>query len=225
MAQFDEVQWQTDVGYDVGFASTGGPQRQTQVILMNSNAEARNARWTNSRRKWDVVAGKISLDTGNNIVRFFEARNGRLIGFRFQDPLDWMSCLPGDYNNPGVPAFNDQQIGVGDGSTTEFQLSKTYASGVSSYVRAIYKPQEGTVLTGVNGIKSTPGSFSVNYTTGIVTFVSAPPAHDPVTAGFKFDCGVRFDTDQLNFNFTDPTACIIQSLPIIELPESELAAG
>lgn len=223
MAQFDEVQWQASVGYDIGFATTGGPQRQTQVILMNSSAEARNARWTNSRRSWDVVAGKISLNTGNLVVQFFEARNGRLIGFRFQDPLDWMSCQPGDYNNPGVPTAFDQTIGVGDGVTKIWQLTKTYASGPSSWIRNIFKPQAGTVLTAVNGVKLNPGSYSYDTTTGKITYVSAPPYGDLIQAGYKFDNGVRFDTDKLSFNFTDPTACIIQTLPIIELPEVELA--
>lgn len=225
MALFDEVQWQAEVGYDIGFTTTGGPMRQTQVVTMNSGAEARNARWTNSRRKWDVVAGKISLNTGVKAVTFFEGRNAQLIGFRFQDPLDWMSCLPGDYNKPGVPTALDQTIGIGDGVTKIFQITKTYTSGTRSWVRNIHKPQAGTVLMAVNGVVQSSGSFSVDTTTGLVTFVSAPPYGDLVQAGFKFDCGVRFNTDFVQFDFTEPTACIIQSLQIIELSESELAGG
>lgn len=223
MALFDDVQWQAIVGYDVGFTTTGGPQRSTQVVLMNSGSEARNARWTNSRRSWEVVAGKISLDTGMKAVAFFEARNAQLRGFRFQDPLDYLSCLPSNYNTPGVPAFTDQTIAVGDGATKIFQLTKTYGDAGNSYVRNIRKPQSGSVSLGVNGVKQTGGSFSVDYTTGLVTFVSAPPYGNLVTAGYKFDCAVRFNTDQLSFDFSDPAACQIQNMPIIELPISEIS--
>lgn len=224
MALFDEIQWQAQIGYDVGFSSTGGPQRQTQIVIMGSNAEARNARWTNSRRSWDIVAGKFSLNTGNKVVAFFEARNAMLIGWRFQDPLDWMSCPPGDYVHPGIPKFDDQVVAIGDGVTKTFQITKTYGDSARSWVRNIYKPQVNTVLIGVNGIKQNPGSISsIDYTKGKFTLVSAPPYGDLVTAGYKFDNGVRFNTDKINFDFSDPAACVMQDLPIIELSDAELA--
>jgi uncharacterized protein (TIGR02217 family) len=225
MALFDEIQWQATVGRDVGFTTTGGPQRQTQVVVMGSNAEARNARWTNSRRSWQIVAGKISLNTGMKAVNFFEARNAQLIGWRLQDPLDWLSCPPGDYNTPGIPKFDDQVIAIGDGVTRTFPLMKTYGDSARSYVRRIFKPQTGTVLLGINGSKQTAGSYTVDYTRGLVTVTGSAPLYGwLITAGYKFDYGVRFNTDKLDFDFTDPSACVIQNMPVIQLPDSELAA-
>ena len=83
------------------------------------------------------------------VVAFFEARNGRLHGFRFKDWGDHKSCLPS-----GTPFPTDQSIGTGDGTTTAFQLVKRYASGAQSWTRAIAKPVAGSVriaLAGVDG--------------------------------------------------------------------------
>ena len=65
------------------------------------------------------------------VLDFFEARRGRLTGFRFRDPLDWRSCAYG-----GSPSALDQAIGVGDGVTTEFALVKRYGLGADAYVRS-----------------------------------------------------------------------------------------
>lgn len=222
MALFDEVQFQSDVGGDIAFNSSGGPMRQTQIVVTGSGSEARNARWVNSRRQWDIVFGKFSDNVQWKVIQFFEARNGRLIGFRFKDPMDHKSCLPGTPVSPGVPAFTDQTIAIGDGSTKVFQLIKNYTSGSRTWARNIFKPVTGSVLLGVNGVLQTGGSYSVDYTTGKVTFVSAPPYGDLVTAGYQFDTPVRFDTDKISHNVSDPGAAEINSLPIIELPESEL---
>lgn len=46
------------------------------------------------------------------VVAFFEARNGRLHGFRFKDWADFKSCLPSQ-----TPGPSDQSIGTGNGST------------------------------------------------------------------------------------------------------------
>jgi uncharacterized protein (TIGR02217 family) len=51
------------------------------------------------------------------VVAFFEARNGRLHGFRFKDWADFKSCLPSQ-----APGPSDQPIGTGNGSATLFQL-------------------------------------------------------------------------------------------------------
>ncbi len=217
MALFDEVQFPTNVA----FGSTGGPQRQTQIVVMGSGAEARNARWVNSRRQWDIVYGKLSLDAQFAIIQFFEARNGRLIGFRFRDPVDYQSGLLGNYVHPTVPTPTDQVIAMGDGVTRIFQLIKNYTSGSRTWQRKIRKPVSGTVLIALNGVKQNSG-WTVDTTTGLVTFTVAPLYGVVIAAGYQFDTPVRFDTDKIDHNVTDPGAATIQSLPIMELPESEL---
>jgi len=123
-----------------------------------------------------------------------------------------------DYKSKGPRdpiQFTDQRIGTGTGALTTFQLSKTYTSGLSPYVRHIKKPVEGTVVVGVNGVQTT--NFTVNTTTGVVTMGVAPGNGLAVTAGFQFDVPVRFENDSLQINLAAFDAGEIPDIPIIEV--------
>lgn len=74
---------------------------------------------------------------------------------------------------------------------------KTYVSHTITESRRITKPVSGSVKIYVNAVLQTSG-VSVNYTTGLVTFVSAPASGAAITADFEFDVPVRFDTDRLS---------------------------
>lgn len=207
---FEEVQFPVKVG----MSSTGGPMRQTQIVSLGSGGERRNARWTNSRRKYSVVYFN-SDDEIHSVLTFFEAMNARLIGFRLKDWADYKSCAPLQTVTP-----LDQTIGHGDGATKTFQLIKTYTKGTRSSTRNIKKPVSGTVRVAVGGVEQLTG-WSVDTTTGIVTFVTAPALTSPataITAGFEFDVPVRFDTDYLEINMKEAKAGIAQNVPMIEDP-------
>jgi len=75
-------------------AAHGGPERRTDVVVLGSGAEERNARWADSRRSWNAGYGIKSLDDLHAVIAFFEERRGRLIGFRWRDPMDFKSCPP-----------------------------------------------------------------------------------------------------------------------------------
>lgn len=141
----------------------GGPERRTQIIELASGAEERNASWANSRRRYDVAYGIRRADDLAAVVAFFEARNGRLYGFRFKDWADFKSCLPSQ-----IPGPTDQAIGTGDGSTTQFQLTKRYSSGAQSWTRLIAKPVAVTVTVALNGTPQASG-WSVSPATGLIT--------------------------------------------------------
>ena len=145
------------------------------------------------------------------MVSFFEARFARLYGFRFKDWADFKSCLPSQISLP-----LDQAIGTGDGSQTQFQLVKVYASGGQSWTRTITKPVADTVRVALNGAEQLSG-WSVDTTTGIVTFSAAPGVGVSVTAGFQFDVPVRFDTDQLDVTLDIERLGSIPSIPLIEV--------
>jgi uncharacterized protein (TIGR02217 family) len=189
----------------------GGPERRTRIVELASGDEERNASWANSRRRYDVSYGVRRADDLAAVVAFFEARNGRLHAFRFKDWSDYKSCLPS-----AAPAPTDQIIGTGNGSTTTFALTKTYASGAQSWARAILKPVTGTVTVSLNGIAQSSG-WSVNTTTGIVTFAVPPTTGAVIRAGFEFDVPVRFDTDELPVTLDIERTGSIPSIPLIEV--------
>jgi uncharacterized protein (TIGR02217 family) len=189
----------------------GGPERRTRIVELASGDEERNASWANSRRRYDVSYGVRRADDLAAVVAFFEARNGRLHAFRFKDWSDYKSCLPS-----AAPAPTDQIIGTGNGSTTTFALTKTYASGAQSWARAIIKPVAGSVTVALNGVPQGAG-WSVNTTTGIITFAGPPNTGAVIRAGFEFDVPVRFDTDELPVTLDIERTGSIPSIPLIEV--------
>ena len=137
---FDEVRFPDMISR----GARGGPQRRTQIVTMASGDEERNASWANSRRSYDAAYGIRRADDLAAVIAFFEARNGRLRGFRWKDWADYKSCLP----STAITAF-DQPLGIGDGTTTAFQLKKLYTSGGQTWSRTILKPVAGTVQAGI----------------------------------------------------------------------------
>ncbi len=192
----------------LAFGASGGPERRTEIVELASGGEARNAVWAGSKRRWDLAGAVQRLSDLQALVAFFEARRGRLHGFRFRDPIDHSSGAPGA--GPG-PA--DQALGVGDGARAVFPLVKAYGD----YERRIVKPVAGTVRVAVGGAELSSG-FSVDTTTGEVAFETAPAAGAGVTAGFEFDTPVRFDADRLETTLDAFGAGRAVSVPIIEIP-------
>ncbi len=197
----------------LSFGSVGGPERRTEIVTLNSGFEERNSPWEDARRRFDAGVAMRSTDDLEAVLAFFEARSGRLYGFRWKDWCDYKSCLASQ-----DPAYEDQEIGVGDNLKTQMQLCKNYRSGDTVYCRAVTKPVKGTVSIGVGNVELFEGpDFSVDYTTGVVTFAEAPYEDAVVTAGFAFDIPVRFDTDRLDVNMASFAAGNVPNIPVIEV--------
>lgn len=198
---------------NLSFGSVGGPERRTEVVTLSNGYEERNTPWAQSRRRYEAGAGLRTLDDIEALIAFFEARNGRMHGFRWKDWTDFKSCPP----SQRVSA-TDQVIGTGDGYRTEFQLQKTYRSGEQTYVRQIDKPVAGTVVAAIALDPKVEGQeFTVDLKTGILTFAVPPDIGVSVYAGFEFDVPVRFDTDQIMTSVSSFQAGQVPDVPVIEV--------
>lgn len=196
---------------DIALGARGGPERRTDVVLLGSGRESRNARWARSRRKWQAGFGVKSYADLSATLHFFEERRGRLYGFRWRDRLDCSSAA-------GQPvSATDQPLAIGDGATAVVQLAKTYGGAFAPYRRQIVKPVADSVRIAVAGVELPPGAFALDATTGLATLAVAPPSGAPVTAGFLFDTPVRFDTDFLDIDHARFGAGEIPEIPIIEI--------
>jgi uncharacterized protein (TIGR02217 family) len=188
--------------------ASGGPERRVDIVTLGSGREARNTPWAHGRRRYDIGGAVRTLDELHELIAFFEARRGKLHGFRFRDPFDFKSCAPSAAIAPA-----DQAIGVGDGAATEFQLVKAYGA----YERPIIKPIAGSERVAVSGVELAPADFAVDPATGLVTFDAAPAVGAAVTAGFLFDTPVRFDIDRLDLSLDGFGAGRAPSVPLIEI--------
>ena len=196
---------------NISRGARGGPERRTQIVELASGDEERNASWANSRRRYDVAYGIRRADDLAAVVAFFEARNGRLHGFRYKDWADYKSSLPSQ-----AITSTDQQIGTGTGSQQTFQLVKRYTSGAQTWVRTIAKPVAGTVRVALGMVEQMSG-WTVDTTTCVVTFTTAPAGGVIVRAGFEFDVPVRFDSDTLDVTLDFERLGSITSIPLLEI--------
>lgn len=198
---------------NLSFGSVGGPERRTEIVSLQSGFEERNTPWAHSRRRYDAGVGLRSLDDVEALLAFFEARQGQLHGFRWKDWSDFRSCLAS--RSPGPL---DQLLGIGDGQTATFSLQKTYRSGEHEYVRPIRKPVAGTVRVAVADDPKVEGlEFTVDVSTGVITFEVPPPPGTRVTAGFEFDVPVRFDTDRIQVSVASFQAGDVPNVPVVEV--------
>jgi uncharacterized protein (TIGR02217 family) len=205
---YDNVKFPTAIAR----GSRGGPERRTDVVATASGREERNARWFQSRRRYNVGTGIKSINDIHTVTAFFEERRGRLHSFRFKDHADFKSCPP-----QSTVTATDQLIGTGDSSTAVFQLTKSYGTGLRNYARVIAAPVAGTVLISVNSVPTT--QFTLNAATGEVTFNpgSIPASAAEVRAGFEFDTIVRFDTDTLSIDLEGFTGGTVPDISLIEV--------
>lgn len=207
MPAFHEVRFPTDIS----LGARGGPERRTDVVPLRSGFEERNSIWANSRRKYAAGYGVKTFAQLETVLAFWEERRGRLYGFRWKDHLDFKSSP-----SARPPAYGDQAIGTGDGATKTFQLCKIYGGSIAPWSRKIRKPVAGTVSIGVAGVQQASG-WTLDATTGLVTFTAAPANGAAVTAGFEFDTPVRFDIDFLEVERSHFEAGAIPNVPIIEI--------
>jgi uncharacterized protein (TIGR02217 family) len=189
---------------DIALGARGGPERATDIVTLASGREERNSRWAHSRRRYNAGYGVKSRADMQAVLAFFEERRGRFHSFLWRDGLDFSS------NGP-------QPLGTGDGTTTAFQLCKTYGASFDPYVRPITKPVAESVRETVDGAPT--AALAVEAATGIVTF-EAPPADGAVLAAeFEFDVPVRFDIDRLDIELATFDAADAPAIPLVEVRE------
>lgn len=199
---------------DVQYNTQGGPVFSVDIARVQSGREYRKANRDIGLHRFNV--NNVKTVTGfEEILDYVFALGGPESGFRFKDWSDYKSV-----GVDGTPAFDDVQIGTGDGATVDFQLIKTYqpAGSALSHDRTINKPIAATVLVGVGGVQSTGANWSLATGTGVITFATGavPTTGQAVTAGYEFDVPVRIDSQSFDANYT---TCNILSfnLPLLEI--------
>jgi uncharacterized protein (TIGR02217 family) len=198
MSGFHEVRFPDNIAY----GATGGPEFATTVVATGSGHEKRNINWSQARGRWDVASGLKKQAQIDELIAFFRARRGKAYGFRFKDWTDY--------------AATGQLLGTGDDAQIQFQLVKHYPSGSVIEVRTITKPVAGTVKVYLDSVEQVAG-WSVDTTTGLVTFSTPPVLGVEVSADFEFDVPVRFDTDHMAVTIETYRLHAWQQIPIVEL--------
>jgi uncharacterized protein (TIGR02217 family) len=212
-ATFHEVQFPPNISQ----GAVGGPRFNTTVIALSSGSESRNINWSNRRGEWDVSTGLQTQTQVETLLDFFHARYAKAFGFRFKDWSDYR--VPRWYATPG-DLFGFPVWLTTNGTTTVFQLTKTYQDAGNTYVRLIQKPVSGSLVLFNNGAPMTLGpDFTVDTTTGLVTIsgaIAGTTGH--AIAGYcEFDTPARFDTDDMKITTTTTDNFAWGPIPVVEI--------
>ena len=119
-------------------------------------------------------------DELRTMAGFFLQQQGSFQPFLFDDPTD--------------DSVLAQAIGTGNSSTTVFQLVRNFGGfsepiAAPNVVSAIY----------FNGVLQSASGYTVDPTTGLVTFAAPPPSGQAITADFTYYFRVRFADDTAEF--------------------------
>lgn len=186
-----------------GFGFVGGPEFNTNIQSIANGRESRNADWDICRHFYTAPFRNIPAEAYRKIKKVFLICRGRNHSFLHRD---W-----GDYE------AIDEPFGIGDGTTTTFQLSKLSSDGGGTYLRTITKPDVAESTTKVDGVLT--GS-TISATDGSVEFAAAPADGAVLTWTGLFFVQVRFDNDKLPYSLDDksPTDFITNgSVDLIEV--------
>lgn len=203
IASFAEVQLDSGL---VIYSTIGGPAASTTVATNFAGYEFRNINQPTMLGRWEYGERNMLPADFENLHNFFHARYGKGQGFRYRD---W-----GNYKDKGAGAFS-----VID--STHSQMIKNFTSGSVTAYRIIKKPISSTIA--IQG----SGSYTFDTNTGIVTITSGAA---PTGWTGQFDTPVRFDADDIKFEFIAADIVApggpanitgayfhLASLPIIEL--------
>ena len=166
---------------------------QTDITVGKGGHESRNAIWQDPLLMFNASSGIKDRDDVATLEAFFYSVRGRETGFLLKDLNDYQ--IP----QSGTTA---QSIGTGNGVTTTFQIVKLYTDALSQvHTRTITRisTTNSHLKVYVNGALQTYTThYTSNKTTGVITFVTAPPNGHAVTITLDlFWVPVRFDTDIL----------------------------
>ncbi len=120
----------------------------------------------------------------------------------------WLCVAQGESNGfrfrfSGDCTLTNELIGTGDAAQHTFQIIKTYSFDAQTYVRNIYKPVTygGNVIkVYLNGVLQLSG-YTVDATTGLVSFVTAPGAGVLITITCIYDVPVRSGQRELPMTY------------------------
>ncbi len=215
---FDETEADVQSFHDVSFPlalgldASVGPEFSTAIIVTASGREQRNSAWADARLTYDAGLGLRSEDDLKTLISFFRARRGPAAGFRLRDPLDDTSAADG-----GDPGPDDQLLGMGDGVTTRFALTKHYGLDDDPQTRRITRPLTGSVRVSVDGAEQLTGW--VLEPGGWINFAAPPPDGNAVSAGYRFDVPVRFAEDRLQLSLAAFRAGEMPNIALVEIKE------
>ena len=173
----------------LGFSIKRTPQFKTRKQVSISGKETAIADMAYPRWQWELTfnvlrqgaRGQSTFTEMSDLVGFYNERQGGFDTFLYADQDD--------------NSVTGQSIGTGDGSTTAFQLVRSFGG----FVEPVLAPNAVSAVY-LNGVKQTSGYTVSSWgatSPGVVTFTGAPGSGVAVSADFTYYFPCRFIEDSL----------------------------
>jgi uncharacterized protein (TIGR02217 family) len=154
-----------------------------------SGIKKRIANWVYPRWQIEIpvefmLDGQGGVQDLKTLAGFFLARQGSFDSFLFDDPDD-------DF-------IAGQQVGIGDGATTVWQLLRAFGGFIEPLynIKALPAP-----VVYLNTVVQDPSTYNIGYTdSGLLTFAAPPAAGFAVTADFGYYRRCIFQEDLSEFD-------------------------
>lgn len=169
-----------------GFLSKKTPTWKTETKEALSGRESNRQLWSYPRWQFSMdhefINNSASLPDLKKMFTFFNSKRGSYKQFLYLDPED--------------STATDAPVAVGNGTATQFQLTRTLTYGGITFT----EPVQGFFGTPVIKLNGTPTvAFTMNEY-GLVTFTSAPGNGVVITWTGTFFFVCKFDEDELDIS-------------------------
>ena len=179
---------------------SGSTEFSTSIAVSKNKQEIRNQNWQNPRNKYNLTFKYCNKKVFEELKSFFLICGGCKYSFNFEDKTD--------------NKIEQQVIGVGDGTTKEFQIYKNYQYQNYNFKRNVYKVYNTKVFINDNEIQN--GDFYINNGTLIFPNDKIPSNGDVIKIETNFSVIVRFENDILTSSVKDFGTIEIEKLSLIE---------
>ena len=151
----------------------------TLTTKYEDGKEQRRKKWSQPKRTYTISLRGKSKSVSTQVWDFYQSRSGDLDTFYF--------------TNPNETPVENEGFGTGNGSVTAFTLANSPIPSGSLSITVAGTPQ--TEVT----------HYTINRSTGVVTFVSAPASGSAINAvSYNFSRTVRFADGKMSrelFNY------------------------
>lgn len=163
---------------------------ETNIIELGDLSEQRIPIGTDGRREFNASLGVRSLKDLQELLKFHALCHGETYGFKVRDLVDYTVAR----GTEGTLQYTY------NGATASFQLQKIYTNAAATWIREIFKPEQGSVKVYRNGSLRTEGThYTINYATGVITFTAGniPTAGNVIEWEGRFYVPVRFTVKKI----------------------------
>ena len=186
----------------LGWSVKRSPVWKTRAQQAISGKETRVADWSYPAWQWaltfDFLRATSTASEFQSLAGFFNRCQGAFGTFLYADADD--------------NAVTGQLLGAGDGATTAFQLVRAFGG----FIEPVLAPNVVSVIY-LAGVAQSPSSYSVDPTTGLLTFTAAPASDAAIAADFSYYFRCRFAEDTVDFEKFMATLYRAQKLAFVSL--------